>query len=426
MDWKEAMRNKQIENKSLLDTAKNEKRVFTEDEQSKFDSNLKEIENCKKMIDAENSIGTIENQIVDKGVKVEQSIKVGAEPPIFNSLTENLRAIKNASNGIVDDKLIKLQNKIKNATGMSVGVGADGGFGLEEQFLGNIFESAVSESPILSMVDKYAINDGAKSVYWNDIKETDISSSIAGGVQVYWESEASTGTATKPKLERQSLELQKLMGFAYVTDELDSSSSFADQLLTKAFTTAISRKLENDIISGDGVGKPVGILSSGALVTVSKESSQTADTINWKNITKMYHAGQNVSMANGYAWIVHPDAHAQLDLLEFPVGTGGVPVYTPANMVSGVDMMRGLPVITSDCASAIGDKGDIILANLKDYMLLYRGNVRKDISIHVSFLNAENCFRFIYYCNGRPKSTNKLTIKNSSTSRSKYITLEAR
>lgn len=426
MDWKEIMKGKQIENKNLLDNAKKEGRAFTDEEQAKFDANLKEIENCKKMEEAEKNLGDIANKIVEKGEVVGKSIKVGAEPPIFNSLSDNLKAIKNAANGVVDERLVKLQNKIKNASGMSAGIGSDGGFGLEEQFLGNIFESAVAESTILSMVDKYAINDGARSVYWNDLKETDVSSSVAGGVQVYWESEASQGTATKPKLERQSLELQKLMGFAYVTDELESSSNFADQLLTKAFTTAISRKLENDIISGDGVGKPIGILSSNALVTVSKENAQTADTINWKNITKMYHAGLNVSMANGYAWIIHPDAHSQLDLLDFPVGSGGVPVYTPANMVSGVDMMRGLPVITSDCASALGDKGDIILANLKDYMLVYRGNIRKEISIHVAFLTAENCFRFIYYCNGRPKSSNKLTIKNSSTSRSKYITLEAR
>jgi len=425
MNWLEKMKELQNKNKELLSKVKDEKRSFTDEESNAFDSNFAEIENCKKMIEAEKRSTSIQDEldkvVEDKSKDLNIKVKDERLGP-FKNLTSQLSAVKkSAQTGIVDERLYKVQN----ASGMSVGVGSDGGYAVQSDFAGMMLETAVKEDPILSMVDSYEVSGNSDSVHWVDINETDVSSTVFGGLQTYWASEASTVTASKPKIQEKDLKLEKLMGLAYATFELDESSDFIDQLYTRGFTTSIRRNLTSAIVSGDGIGKPTGILTGGGLVSVAKESGQDADTVLWKNISNMYHRALD-RVGGKWAWLVNPDVHEQLDFLSFPVGTGGVPVYSPANITGTVDTLRGFPVITTDHCSALGDKGDIILADLSDYFLAYKGGIRKDISMHVQFLAAENAFRFIYFVNGRPKRTSTLTIKNSSKARGKYITLAPR
>ena len=127
-------------------------------------------------------------------------------------------------------------------------------------------------------------------------------------------------------------------------------------------------------------------------------------------------------------WLVNPDVEEQLDFLEFPVGVGGVPIFLPAGGAAGspLSTLKGRPIIPTDHCSAIGDKGDVILGDLGDYMLLLKGGVEEAVSIHVAFLSAEQCFRFIFRVNGQPKRKSSLTLKNSSNARSTFVTLDAR
>lgn len=59
-------------------------------------------------------------------------------------------------------------------------------------------------------------------------------------------------------------------------------------------------------------------------------------------------------------------------------------------------------------------------------ILLTKGTVKQDWSIHVEFLTDQNCFRVVYRCNGAPKVNKPLTIKNSSKTRSPFVALADR
>ena len=168
-----------------------------------------------------------------------------------------------AAGGMVDKRLTELNA----ALGMGEGAGQDGGFAVQSDFAGLILESSVKDDPVLRMVDSYSISQKADRVKYVEIDETDVSSTVFGGVRVHWAAEAASVNKSAPVLAEKELKLEKLMGFAYVTDELNADSNFVDQLYTRAFTTAIRRKLVEGIISGDGIGKPLGILNSGALVS---------------------------------------------------------------------------------------------------------------------------------------------------------------
>lgn len=379
----------------------------------------KEYDNNEKQIAIKQKQATLEAQ--NRAPVNQPVVEVTNEPmpKPYKSLTEQLRDVKMAAQGQVSDKLLTVQN----AMGGNAGVGADGGFAIQTDFAGVMMESAAKSGDILSRVDSYQVTDGSNSVKWVDIDEDDVSSTVFGGVRVYWAAEAASVAKSQPKLQEKELKLEKLMGFAYATYELESDSSFVNTLYTRAFEKAIQRSLEAAIVSGDGVGKPLGILNSGSLVTVAKESGQAADTIVWENLSKMYHRVLDKSKS---VWLAHPDANEQFDFLQFPVGTGGVPVYLPATQQGTIDTLRGRAIVESDHCSALGDVGDINFTDLSQYMLAYKGGVDAATSIHVQFLTAENCFRFIFRANGMPKVNKKLTIKNSANQRGPFVTLAAR
>jgi HK97 family phage major capsid protein len=344
---------------------------------------------------------------------------------LFGNFSEQLKAVRNAAiNGAVDERLARL-NAQNAAAGANEGNPDEGGYAVQSDFAGTMMETAASAGQILPKVDQYQISGSANRVAWTDMDESDISSTVYGGVRVYWAAEAEQVTATKPKLTERELKLQKLMGIAYATYELESDSNFTSQLYSRAFALAIQREFEGTIISGNGAGKPLGYLNGGALVSVAKESGQAADTVVWENIVKMYNRALNPANPN-YVWLVHPDVSEQFDYLNFPIGTGGVPVYLPAAQQGAVTTLKSHPVIASDHCSALGDLGDINYVDLSQYMMIYKGGVQADTSMHVQFLTAENCFRFIFRANGMPKRNKALTIKNSSNTRSPFITLAAR
>jgi HK97 family phage major capsid protein len=346
---------------------------------------------------------------------------------LFGNFAEQLKAVKNAAvNGVVDSRLAKL-NAQNAAQGANESNPDEGGYAVQSDFAGTMMESAASAGEILSRVDKYEIGRSSNRAVWTEIEEDSVATSVFGGIQVYWAAEAATVAASKPKLTEREIKLQKLMGVAYATYELeaDTDTGFISTLYSRAFNLAIQRTLEGAIIAETGVGRPLGFQKSGALLTVAKETNQAADTVKWENIVKMYNRALRPTNP-GYIWLVHDDVSAQLDFLEFPIGTGGVPVYLPAAQAGSVTTLKSKPVIASDHCAALGDTGDINYVDLSQYMLIYKGGVQADTSMHVQYLAAENCFRFIFRANGAPKRNKPLTIKNSSNTRSPYITLAAR
>ena len=415
-----ALLNKQ---EAVLNTAITENRAMTTEELETYNGYQAEITNLEATIaiqDARAEREEIDNTVVTETVTA--AVDDGKVTP-FKNFASQLWAIKNAAiNGVVSPKLAQINNA---ALGGNEGVPSEGGYLVQTDFAATILNTAANSGQILPRVDRFEVSGNSNRVEWTEIDETSVATTVYGGVQVYWAAEAASVTASKPKLISKELKLEKLMGIAYATFELDADSNFTSQLYTKAFTLAITRELENCVVSGNGAGKPLGFLNSGSLISVAKESAQVAETVVFENIVKMYNRTINKASA-GLAWLVHPDVATQFAFMTFPVGTGGVPVYLQEAKQDDMSTVFGKAVIESDQCSALGSVGDINLVDLSQYMLITKGGVISDTSIHVQFLTAENCFRFIFRANGMPKRDKALTIKNSSTARSAFVALAVR
>lgn len=340
----------------------------------------------------------------------------------FASLGEQLRAVMMAAKGAPDNRLAA----VNEAQGINTQTGTDGAFAIQEDFAGTIIETAATTGDILSRVDSYTSGAASNSVRFMTCDETDVSESVYGGVQAYWASEAGTVSASKPQFYETKIDLDKLMAFIYITDEALEDMPFMSGLLNNAMATAANRLLEGAVIDGDGVGKPLGILNAPNLVTVAKETSQT-EKLTFKNIARMYGRILPRSKTNA-VWLMHPDLAEELPFLNLPIGTGGVPVYLPPTGATAAPYatLYGKPIIETDHMAAVGSAGDIGLFDLKEYMLLRKGTVKQDMSIHVEFLTAQNCFRLQLRAGGAPKGKNPVKLKHSTTPRSPFIILGER
>ena len=344
---------------------------------------------------------------------------------VFSSLGEQLKAIYAfRKNGVKDERLQQVNNAV---LGSNEGTGADGGFALQTDFAGQILESAVEQSPLLNRLDRYTCSSAANAMRWLSADETDVSKSVFGGVQMYWASEGATVAASKPQFRELKMDLEKMMGFAYCTDEMLTDAAFMTGFFGTAFTLAADRLLTESVISGDGVGKPLGILNSKAIITVDKESTQAAGTFLGANAIKM----QTRAMPRNrdrLVWLMHPDAEELLPYLSIQSGEAAKFLWNPEGGLGNFDTQRVLnkPVLFEDSCSALGSKGDINLVDPMYYILLTKGTAKQDWSVHVEFLTDQNCFRMVYRCNGAPKIEKPLTIKNSAKTRSPFVTLAAR
>ena len=343
----------------------------------------------------------------------------------FASLGEQLKAVYNFRKNHVEDKrLLQVNNAV---LGSNEGAGADGGFALQTDFAGMILESAVAQSPLLNRLDRYTCSSAANAMRWLSADETDVSKSVFGGVQMYWASEGATVAASKPQFREMKLDLEKMMGFAYCTDEMLEDAAFMSSFFETAFTLAGDRLLTEGVISGDGVGKPLGLLHSPALIAVAKESGQESGTFVGANAIKM-QARSMPRNRERLVWLMHPDLEEQLPYLSIQSGETAKFLWNPEGGLGNFDTQRVLnkPVLFDDNCASLGVQGDVLLVDPYMYILLTKGTVKQAWSIHVEFLTDQNCFRVVFRCNGMPKTNKPLTIKNSTKTRSPFVALADR
>jgi len=434
MNFSELIRDAMNKMQSLMDKAKTEKRDLTEDEQTVFDSLEKDIKNWKAAAEREKKVQDIRNDLntsVTPNPVADIRVTQGRKP--WNSFGDFLMAVKNAydpSRAVIDDRLVPDRTGgPQNSTGMSVAVSSDGGFMVQQTFVKSLMDSIVQKSTVLSRITMFPIGEGSNGIVMPALAETSrADGSRFGGARAYWANEGGTATVTKPKIREITLKLEKLLAFAYMTEELMRDATAMEAFVRKIYSDEMAFKLDDAIFNGSGIGSPLGVLACPALISITKEGGQAADTIVWQNIVKMWARLAPGSQSRA-VWFINQECQPELMTMAQTVGTGGVPVFLPAGGASASPYMTlmGRPVVPVEQLSKLGDAGDILLADMSDYIGIDKGTLESDTSIHLQFLYDEQVFRFRYRFNGAPYTNAAVaTYKNASTTISPYVTLGAR
>jgi HK97 family phage major capsid protein len=86
----------------------------------------------------------------------------------------------------------------------------------------------------------------------------------------------------------------------------------------------------------------------------------------------------------------------------------------------------GRPVIPVEYCSTLGTVGDIVLADLSQYIVIDKGGVQTAESIHVRFAYDERTFRATYRIDGQPWHRSAITPANGSNTQSPFVALATR
>lgn len=362
--------------------------------------------------------------------------EAGAPKP-FATFGDQLQAIAQSAKLVrsgrpADARLLAIndwaQARISAVTGASEIVGADGGFLVQTDIQNDLLTRVFAAAQLAPLATERQIGAGFNGVKFNVIDETSrVDGSRYGGVLAYWTAEGGLKTASRPKIRQEELTLQKLAGMYVATDELLQDTTALESFVTPAFVSEFAFKVDDAMVRGDGAGKPLGVLNSPALISVAKETGQDADSIAYENLVAMLGRFRPTSIRNA-RWFMNQGIWSLLPLMSMTIGTGGVPVYLPPGGVSDAPFgtLLGRPIEVTEFNSAPGDVGDVLLADWSEYVLLKKGGIQQDTSIHVYFDTDETAFRWVLRVNGRPLATAPVTPFKGTATTSPFVTLAAR
>ena len=345
----------------------------------------------------------------------------------FNSFADFAQSIykAGASGRNANDKL-RAYEKAVGSPSLQEGDSEAGGYLIPEEFRAQLLQIAIDKTMILNRTMKIPMATNSISIPF--VSGYDHSGGLVhGGVEFKWLDELAQKTATKPKFGKVNLKLNKCAGLCYVSDELLEDSPISmEPLLNNAFTDALAWSLDWVFINGTGAGQPLGVMNSPCLVTVPIETGQSADTIVYENIVNMY---SRLWRTNNAVWLANKDTFPQLAQMSLAVGTGGAPVYLPANGASGTpySTLMGLPLIFTEHCRTLGDAGDIMLADWSQYLVGQKsGGVQFASSIHLKFDYDQTAYRFVYRVDGQPWWLSALTPRYGSSTLSPFVILAER
>lgn len=428
-------RGKLIERaRAILDGALGEDRALSEEEQTEYDGLDTEIRALGDTIERAASLGEIED---DAALPVEPAQRMLIDPagadihvkeePAYRSRGHFLQAVARAEKNGPDERLLKQQAELRAAAGLNEGVGAEGGFLVAPEHSADLEKRSYDTGMLAAACRQVTLSSNKLS--FNGVDETSrVNGSRWGGIQAYWESEAGSISDSKPKFRQIDLKLSKLTGLCYATEELLEDAAALQSIIDEGFAEEFGFKFDDAIINGNGAGMPKGILSSGALVTVAKETGQAAATIVYENVVKMWARMYSKSRLNA-AWYINQDIEPQLHAMSLVIGTGGVPVYLPPGGLSAspYGQLFGRPVVPIEQCATLGTVGDILLLDLKQYAWATKsGGTKADVSMHVKFLTDEMTYRFIMRADGQTVWNSALTPFKGSNTLSPYVALATR
>jgi len=342
----------------------------------------------------------------------------------YADLGEFAKSVHQSGNGRIDEKM-KDWMGVASKT-LNEGVQSDGGFTVPPEFSNKLWSRSIEES---QFYDKcFKIPTVGNEYHMPAIVDETHASHLFGGVTMYYKGEEAAYTASSPKFRDVEWKLNKLTGLAYISDELlEDSAQNMNVVMNQLFTSAMHHQIDKDILTGSGVGKPLGILTAPSIVSVGKEDGQVADTINYENLVNMWV--RQWRSGNSY-WVTSSDALAQLMTMTLTGGTASTPVWIPGNDASKAPngTIFGRPILESEHTAALGDTGDLYNIDFSQYGVAHKNNggIKTATSMHLKFDYDQLAYKISFRWDGQSMWNSPFQPANSHSTKSPFIKLDER
>jgi HK97 family phage major capsid protein/HK97 family phage prohead protease len=359
--------------------------------------------------------------IAERRSKAEaRAIAIG-RPSAFKSFGHFVQAVALQRSGAPSDARL-----VRAPTGGGEVDPTGGGFLIPDEYLDGLIGSMFEEAVLAPLVDRRETDRPAKVRLPGVSEVSRADGSRWGGVASYWVNEGDQPPASLPKFRMLEFSAKKCIALLVASNELVADVPLLGGHMRRAFAAEGAFKLDQTILKGTGAGQPLGIIGAPGTITVAKAQGQAAGTILGDNISAMW-SRLALPCRRRAVWVLNGDAEGQLDSL----GTGGATpgtagLYFPAGMNGNpYPLLKGRPVIFAEQSPTLGTPGDIVLADLSEYLLI-DGGLKTALSLHCRWNSDEAIFRFTWRGDGRPAWSTPITPYNGGATQSAFVTLAAR
>lgn len=433
----------ETEARDLVTSIAAENRDLTTDEQAEIDRRTSEadrltrqaetIEGLNARLESRSaSTGRVSSPVIEAGESAEDKyLRTGGFKSHGHFAHTVLKG--NRSEASDDDRapLLKYRStlaRVRAASGLNITVGPEGGDLVPPEQSTAIWAKTYELDTFSNRITFMPIG-GNTFPLLAESETSRANGSRGGGLRCYNQAEASQLTSSKPSFENRELKLKNYTCLVYMTGELQEDFLGLDSYLGRRVPEEFAFKLSDDAINGNGVGMFLGIMNSPALVTVTKESGQTAATVVAENILKMHARAWGPSRRN-MSWFINQDLEPQLPQMKIATGSSsGTLVYMPPNGLSDspYGTLLGRPVVPIEQCQTLGTTGDIIFADPTQIMGIRKSSgMKTDVSIHLRFDYNEVAFRYMMRLDAQPAWSSPLTPFKGTNTQSPFIALQTR
>ena len=332
--------------RSMVKDAEKEERSLSAEEAEKKDKLMADIKRMEAEIADEEELQRIEAR---KAKSAGDSEKDKAE---WRSLGEFVQTvIQNPHDKRLVDRYEERQQ--------SQGVGAEGGFLVPDVFSSELLTVSPDEAIIRPRARVFGGGSGENFGELHIPALQYSGNNMYAGAQVTWIDEGAIKPETDVEFKRVTLHPFEVAAHVEVTDRLIANAPMIQQVVSTQLRGALIDAEENAFLSGNGVGQPTGIIDHAATISVARAGAAAVDYNDLMNMLESFKGRSGV-------WIVGRDMLSQLMVLDDPNGNF---VWQPNARDGNPGTIFGMPVLFSDHSPALGNLGDVVLADLGYYLI---------------------------------------------------------
>lgn len=298
-----------------------------------------------------------------------------------------------------------------------LGVGSQDGYLVPAQFL-NEFLKLNPESQI--------VRPRARVIPGGDAPDAELlipalsqgANGVYGGVTVGWTGEAAAMGETSATLEQITMRAREVTAYVKVSNMLMRNSAAASSIISSLLGDAVLGAEDYAFLQGDGVGKPLGVINCPGRKIIVRN---TANKILYEDILAAQQALLPESQAFAM-WVVNQSAFSQVKDLK---DSSGNRIYTEGNLVKGFPAtLDGIPIRFTGRTPVLGSEGDLMLVDLRYYLI--RDGLAPMISFskHVGFVNNQTYVKVVSSVDGQGWIKTALELEDGSTTVSPFAVLQ--
>jgi len=262
---------------------------------------------------------------------------------------------------------------------MESGIPSLGGFSIPSPLTAKWLNDSLPEEIIRPRAQIWPMTSSSRKICgwdWGTMS----SGACFGGFDMAWTAELGTASKQTGKLRTIELNANKGQIYADISQELfDDGLTFAAQL-ERALKVSIGYGLESAFTIGTGVGMPLGLVNDSTMQTITKEVGQSADSVDFAGISKMYARMYPAGRKNAI-WLCNETVlPALLTQLVVNTGTSGSWVNVFDTSSNGKFSLLGCEVLFTPHLPVLGDANDILFVDLSQYAIGLRKEMRVERS----------------------------------------------